>query len=86
MRKIVLFSFAILFFAQCTSIKKHNKHLNDLIAEEKLKSDVDFTYRKLQELHPNLYWYISKEALDYKFDSLKATITKPITKFEFYKN
>ncbi len=59
--------------------------MNDLIAEEKLKSDVDFTYRKLQELHPNLYWYISKEALDYKFDSLKATITKPITKFEFYK-
>lgn len=85
MRKIVLFSFVMLFFVQCSSIKKHNKHLNDLIAEEKLKSDVDFTYRKLQELHPNLYWYISKEALDYKFDSLKATITKPITKFEFYK-
>ncbi|MFM2369993.1 MAG: hypothetical protein RL619_2310 [Bacteroidota bacterium] len=85
MRKIVLFSFTILFFVQCGSIKKYNKHLNDLIAEDKLKSDVDFTYRKLQELHPNLYWYISKEALDYKFDSLKTTITKPITKFEFYK-
>jgi C-terminal processing protease CtpA/Prc len=59
--------------------------LNDLITEEKLKSDVDFTYRKLQELHPNLYWYISKEALDYKFDSLKATLTKPMTSFNFYK-
>ncbi|MFV5699175.1 S41 family peptidase [Flavobacterium sp. ZT3R17] len=85
MRKIVLFGFAMLFFVQCTSIKKHNKHLNDLIAEEKLKSDVDFTYRKLQELHPNLYWYISKEALDYKFDSLKSTLTKPMTSFNFYK-
>ena len=85
MRKIVLFGFTILFFVQCASIKKHNKHLNDLITEEKLKSDVDFTYRKLKELHPNLYWYISKEALDYKFDSLKATLTKPMTTFNFYK-
>ncbi|MFV5693765.1 S41 family peptidase [Flavobacterium sp. LT1R49] len=85
MRKIVLFGFIILFFVQCASIKKHNKHLNDLITEEKLKSDVDYTYRKLQELHPNLYWYINKEALDYKFDSLKSTITKPMTSFNFYK-
>ncbi|MFV8376056.1 S41 family peptidase [Flavobacterium sp. LB1P71] len=85
MRKTALYLFIVFFFVQCASIKKHNKHLNDLIAEEKLKSDVDFTYRKLQELHPNLYWYIIKEALDYKFDSLKATITKPITSFNFYK-
>lgn len=85
MKKIILFGFTLMFFVQCASIKKHNKHLNDLITEEKLKSDVDFTYRKLQELHPNLYWYISKEVLDYKFDSLKATLTKPMTPFNFYK-
>lgn len=85
MRKIVLFSFTLLFFSQCASIKKHNEHLNDLISEEKLKSDVDFTYKKLQRLHPNLYWYISKKDLDYKFDSLKMTIRKPMTSLDFYK-
>jgi C-terminal processing protease CtpA/Prc len=85
MRKIVLSFFTILFFVQCTSTKKYNKHWNDLIVEEQLKADVDYTYRKLQGLHPNLYWYITKEALDYKFDSLKSTLTKPLTRFNFYK-
>ncbi|MFV5696313.1 S41 family peptidase [Flavobacterium sp. LB3P122] len=85
MRKIALSLLTVFIFVQCASIKKHNKHLNDMITEEKLQSDVDYTYRKLQELHPNLYWYISKEALDYKFDSLKLTLTKPMTSFNFYK-
>jgi len=69
----------------CSSIQKQNAHLNDLIAVEKLQSDVDFTYKKLQKLQPKLYWYISKNELDFKFDSLKKTITKPLTSFSFYK-
>ncbi|WP_248904314.1 S41 family peptidase [Flavobacterium sp. K5-23] len=59
--------------------------MNNLISVQNLKADVDFTYKKLQKLHPKLYWYISKEELDYKFDSLKTSITKPLTSFEFYK-
>lgn len=85
MKKIILFFFIVLFFTQCTSIKRHNAKLNHLISEEKLQSDVDFTYRKLQELHPKLYWYSSKKVLDHKFDSLKGTITKPMTSFNFFK-
>jgi C-terminal processing protease CtpA/Prc len=85
MKRIFLLAITALFFAQCTSIKSHNEHLNDLIAEKDLKSDVDFAYKKLQNLHPNLYWYISKKDLDYKFDSLKTTITRPMTSFDFYK-
>lgn len=85
MKKILFLSFFCLLFLQCTSVKEHNEHLNDLISEKDLKADVDFTYKKLQRLQPKLYWYISKSELDYKFDSLKSTITKPITSFEFYK-
>jgi hypothetical protein len=85
MKKIFILVFASLLFVQCTSIKSHNNHLNDLISEKDLKSDVDFTYKKLQRLHPNLYWYISKKDLDYKFDSLKETIQKPMTSLDFYK-
>lgn len=54
------------------------------IVKEKLWVDVDFAQKKLEQLHPNLYWYITKNELDYKFDSLKKTITKPITPNEFY--
>lgn len=85
MKNIFLLAVLSLLFAQCTSIKRNNKHLNDLISEKNLKSDVDFVYKKLQKLHPNLYWYISKEDLDFKFDSLKTTIKNPMTSFDFYK-
>lgn len=55
-----------------------------MISPEKLREDVDFAYRKLQEMHPNLNWYISKQELDFKFDSLKTTINKPLTSTQFY--
>lgn len=85
MKKIVSFIFISLVFVQCTSIKKHNSHLNDLISVKDLESDVDFTYKKLQQLHPNLYSFIDKKELDFKFDSLKTTIKKPMTPLGFYK-
>jgi hypothetical protein len=48
-----------------------------------LKKDVDYLHKKLEKLHPSLYWYINKEELDYKFDSLKSILT-PMTSNEFY--
>ena len=85
MQKTFFLSFFSLLFLQCASVKEHNAHLNDLISEKNLKADVDFTYKKLQRYQSRLYWYISKKELDFKFDSLKNTITKPMTSYEFYK-
>jgi C-terminal processing protease CtpA/Prc len=73
-----------LIFASCTSIKRDNKNIQSTIAPEKLHQDVDFAYQKLQEMHPKLNWYISKQELDFKFDSLKKTINKPLTPVQFY--
>lgn len=85
MKKIVSFIFISLVFVHCTSSKKYNRQLNDLISPKDLKSDVDFTYKKLQQLHPDLYSFIDKKELDFKFDSLKTTIKKPMTRLGFYK-
>ncbi len=77
----------ILFFASLFGACVSNKNLThnyDLKGVEQLKSDVDFAYKKLQKLHPRLYWYISKEDLDYKFDSLKSSLTAPMTSGDFY--
>lgn len=65
-------------------MKKYNEKLEKTIAPEKLREDVDFAHRKLQQLHPNLYWYISKEKLDFKFDSIKTTLNKPLKPNEFH--
>ncbi len=85
MKKILPLLFIMLFLTQCSTIKKENEQLRKFIGVNQLKSDVDFTYKKFQKLHPKLDYYISKESLDYKFDSLKTTINKPLTAFEFYK-
>lgn len=85
LEKRILLILFIIFFAQCSTLKKDNEHLQQLISAEQLKKDVDFTYKKFQKLHPNLYYYISKETLDYKFDSLKTTINTPLIPLEFYK-
>ena len=84
MKKIVLLSFLILFFS-CQSIQQFNANLSQPLPVTQLRSDVDYAYKKLKQLHPKLYWYISKEKLDYKFDSLKQAIKQPMTGLAFYK-
>ncbi|WP_226064845.1 S41 family peptidase [Kaistella polysaccharea] len=83
MKKIVFLAI-LLILTSCISVKRYNEKLEIPIAAAKLKKDVDFTRTKLEKLHPNLYWYITKENLDYKFDSLKNGINKPLKPNEFY--
>ncbi len=82
-------SYKILFLLagltlSCNSIKKHNATLNDNIAVEDIHKDIDYTYKQLQKWQPSLYEFISKEKLDAEFQSLKKSINKPLTSFEFY--
>ena len=70
----------------CTS----RKQLNYLVTEKKyspaeLIKDVDYSYDLLTKGHPGVYWYITKEKLDFKFDSLKQSLTVPLTTQEFYR-
>lgn len=76
---------SISFLISCQSIKQFNESLTQPIPVVKLQKDVGYSYQKLKQLHPKLYWYISKEKLDYKFDSLKKSIQKPMTGLAFYK-
>ncbi|OCA79831.1 peptidase S41 [Chryseobacterium contaminans] len=76
--------FILAMLSSCASIKRHNEQRASCIPPEQLKEDVDFAYSKLQQMHPQLYWYIPKKELDHKFDSLKQTINEPLTPLQFY--
>ncbi len=69
----------------CVSVKRYNETLRTPVAPEKLRADVDYTYASLQELHPKLYWYISKDSLDTRFTEIKNNIKTPMTPAEFYR-
>ena len=83
MKKTFILSIFIIIFS-CQSVKKNNLFLEKKIPVLQLRKDVDYTYQKLQKFHPNLYWYISKEKLDHKFDSLKTTIKEPLAANQFF--
>ncbi|MHA4895629.1 S41 family peptidase [Pedobacter sp. PWIIR3] len=78
--------FFVLFF--CTTLSLNAQYLDQmskqLFQPSDLKKDIDLVQTTLEKEHPNLYLYISKKALDYKFDSLRKTIDKPITPIALY--
>ena len=84
MQKIVYFFGICLLLFSCTSVKTYNEQIAVNHSVRSLKKDVDVAYKRLKKLHPRLYQYISKPKLDYKFDSLKKTIVKPLSSQQFY--
>ena len=56
-----------------------------LIEPDKLKEDLDFILKNIDEIHPNMYAYISKE----EFNTLKIEtyekLNKPLNDLEYYK-
>ncbi|WP_296313143.1 S41 family peptidase [Winogradskyella sp. UBA3174] len=85
MKKFLLLFSVAMVFASCASVEKYNTQVTKLHSVEDIHEDIDKVYNQLQRLHPRLYQFNSKETLDYKFDSLKKAITKPITSRTFYK-
>jgi len=74
------------FLGSCASVEKYNQQVTAQHSPRKLRKDADYAYKKLQELHPDLYWYINKEDLDQKFKTLKGNLQKPLSGKEFYAN
>lgn len=82
-KRVSILLFSLIIFS-CTSVEKYNHKLDQPISVDKLQKDVNFVQHKLVKLHPSLYKYISKEALNAKFDSVRNVINKPMTSKEFY--
>ena len=51
-----------------------------------MKDDLDFLFKTIEEVHPNMYAYTPKEEFDRYRDVLYSEINKPMTFAEFYKH
>ncbi|WP_207421804.1 S41 family peptidase [Desertivirga brevis] len=71
-------------FLACKSVQDYNEQFYEERSPKQMRSEVDFVHSKLTKYHPQLYRFISKEALDYKFDSVKASIENPLPANQFY--
>src|SRR5688572_20296675 len=85
MKFLALPVFILLF---CATIPLNAQHLNRFFKQFYqpviLKKVINLFKIKWKKKHPNLYLYISKKKLDYKFDSLRKTIDKPLTPIALY--
>jgi len=56
-----------------------------LISPDELKEDLDFLFKTIEEVHPNMYAYTSKEEFEPLRDELYKSINQPMSAYEFYK-
>jgi hypothetical protein len=84
MKNYFFYGILVLLLSNCSSVEKHNAFIDsDLTIKQQLK-DIDYLEKKLKNIQPNLYAYLSKDALQRKFDSVRKTITIPLKPNEFY--
>jgi hypothetical protein len=57
----------------------------DLISPEQLKEDLDFLFKTIEDVHPNMYAYISQEEFLKHKEQLYREINRPMNPMEFYK-
>jgi len=56
-----------------------------VIPPDKLKEDLDFLFKTIEEVHPNMYAYTGKEDFNPLRRQLYRSINHPINRLEFYK-
>ncbi len=60
-------------------------HYNKTISVQALKEDVRILRKNLEDVHPGLYAYHTKEAFDDAFNALDMELNQPLTALGFYR-
>ena len=56
-----------------------------IFSPNKLREDLDFLFKTIEEVHPNMYAYTSKESFSKLRDQLYSQSSKPMSRLELYK-
>ncbi|MHC4132496.1 MAG: S41 family peptidase [Planctomycetota bacterium] len=86
--KVIVEVFAIVccnFFAIIALAKTDQPDYAKLIPPEKLKEDLDFIFKTIEEVHPNMYAYTPKEEFKPIREQLYKDVNRSMTVLEFYK-
>lgn len=68
-----------------SSSKADEPGYSKLIEPEKLKEDLDFLFKTIEQVHPNMYAYTSKEEFEPMRHELYRQIKRPMSQLDFYK-
>jgi len=82
---IFLLVMTSLFLTGC-SASRYNTKITSSLPVEKLKKDIDEAQGILVKYKPKLDWYITTDSLNAKFDTLRNSISSPITSGKLFEN
>ena len=77
-----LFFLAVLLFTLSTYAQED--YLTRQFSPQALQEDFKVLRESLEEAHPGLYWYRSKQEMDAAFDDMASQITSSMTEKEFF--
>jgi hypothetical protein len=85
MKNIAFFSFLILSYllSSCSATGKLSYTPERKYAPEALREDVEVMEKALQQNHPSLYWYSTKEEIDASFQKTYARLTDSLNEVQF---
>ena len=77
----VIISFILLFVLLTSCVATKNKHysFNQKYSDTQVKEDIVLLKKILEANHPSLYWYTSKDSIDYYFTTTLASIADSLT-------
>ena len=78
-----LWPLALLYCVSCSSVKQANFNPAQKISPAKLRSDFTLLQNILEENHPSLYWYTSKDSVDYYFKTINESLRDSLTELQF---
>ena len=81
--KTITFLFISICCIALTSCSVSNYSADKKYPKEKLQEDYTLLRNILEKKHPSLYWYTSKDSMDYYFDEGYKNIADSMTELQF---
>jgi hypothetical protein len=78
-----LIGFFILVILSSCAVSKNNYNPNKKFSPEQLQKDYELFRNILEESHPSLYWYTSKDSVDYYFEVGASRLKDSLPEYKF---
>ncbi len=82
MRRAHIF-FSVLLFFYMNGISQENKITHKQFSPQEMRSDFDLLKKILEANHPSLYWYTSKDSLDFLFNNIYSSLNDSLSETAF---
>ena len=80
--KLGLIIFVCITISSCVATKNQNYTFNNKYSADQVQQDLTLLKSILEANHPSLYWYNSKDSLDYYFKETIESIKDSLTEVE----